>query len=72
MKITKDMIIADVIMMDRGVVPIFFRHGLHCMGCVMANHESIEEAAVVHNLDLDALMHDLNVHFQGESATSPA
>ncbi|MDI9498057.1 MAG: DUF1858 domain-containing protein [Bacillota bacterium] len=70
--ITKDMIIADIIMMDRAVVPILFRHGLHCVGCVMANRETIEEAARVHGLDIDALIHDLNVHFQGESASSPA
>lgn len=63
--ISKDMIIADVMMMDRGVVPLFFKHGLHCVGCVMASGETIEEAAAVHGLDLDSLMRDLNRYFEG-------
>lgn len=31
-KITKDMIIADVLRMDKETAPIFMRHGLHCLG----------------------------------------
>jgi hypothetical protein len=31
-KITKDMVIAEVLRMDRNTAMIFMRHGLHCLG----------------------------------------
>lgn len=65
MEITKDMIIADVLNLDRNVVPIFFEHGLHCVGCVMASGETIEEACFVHGLDEEHLIEDLNTYFNG-------
>ncbi len=58
--VTKEMIIADVLNMDRGTVPIFFRNGLHCLGCAMASNETIEEACAVHGLDCDLLLDELN------------
>ncbi|MDD3930870.1 MAG: DUF1858 domain-containing protein [Clostridiaceae bacterium] len=62
--VTKDMIISDVLNMDRGTVPIFFRNGLHCLGCAMASGETIEEACAVHGLDCDLLMDELNNFFE--------
>ena len=61
--VTKDMIIADVLNMDRGTVPIFFKNGLHCLGCVMASGESIEEACAVHGIDVETLIAELNKYF---------
>lgn len=60
MQVTKDMIIADVLMKDRALAPIFMSHGLHCLGCAAANMETIGEAASVHGIDADALINDLN------------
>ncbi len=62
-KITKDMIIADVLNMHHGTVPIFMQNGLHCLGCVMASGETIEEACSVHNMNCDALIDELNQFF---------
>ncbi|SHJ57463.1 hybrid cluster protein-associated redox disulfide domain-containing protein [Geosporobacter subterraneus DSM 17957] len=62
-KITKDMIIADVLRMDRETAPIFMRHGLHCLGCPASSMESIADAAMVHGLSVDALIDDLNEFF---------
>jgi hybrid cluster-associated redox disulfide protein len=30
--------------------------GMHCLGCPSAQGESLEEAAMVHGLDIDELM----------------
>jgi hybrid cluster-associated redox disulfide protein len=60
MIVTKDMIISEVLEMDRGTIPIFFKNGLHCLGCAMASGETIEEACMVHSLDCDMLMSELN------------
>ena len=64
MVVTGDMIISDVLNMDRGTIPIFFRNGLHCLGCAMAAGETIEEACAVHGLDLDLLLDELNSFFE--------
>lgn len=68
-KVTKDMIIADVLRMDRNVASIFMEYGMHCIGCPVSSGESIAQAAVVHNVDADALVKALNDYFEskGES-----
>jgi hybrid cluster-associated redox disulfide protein len=63
MTVNKNMIIADVLNMDRGTVPIFFMNGLHCIGCAMASGETIEEACAVHGLRSDSLVNQLNEYF---------
>jgi hybrid cluster-associated redox disulfide protein len=67
MEITKEMIISDVLNLDRGTVPIFFMNGLHCLGCAMASGETIEEACMVHGLDADRLISELNSYFQNKT-----
>jgi hybrid cluster-associated redox disulfide protein len=62
-KITKDNIIMDVLMMDKGTAPVFIKHGLHCLGCPSASGESIEDACAVHGIDANKLVEDLNAFF---------
>ena len=64
MTIDKNMIISEVLEMDRGTIPIFFKNGLHCLGCAMASGETIEEACAVHGLDCDLLIEQLNNFFE--------
>ncbi len=64
MVIKKDMIISDVLSLDQGTVPIFFKNGLHCLGCVMASGETIEEACMVHGLNVENLLFELNSYFE--------
>lgn len=59
-KISKDMIISDIIQIDANLVPILLNAGMHCIGCPSAQGESLEEAALVHGLDPDKLVEDLN------------
>ena len=68
MTVTKDMIISDVLNMNRGTLPIFFKNGLHCLGCVMASGETIEEACMVHGIDCDNLITELNTFFAGQAS----
>lgn len=70
MKITKDMIISDVLNLDRGTVPIFFKNGLHCLGCAMSSGETIEEACGVHGIDCDQLLWELNTFFESKSTAN--
>lgn len=62
-KVTKDMIIIDIIRMDPNCAEVFYKHGLHCVGCPSASGESVEDASAVHGIDPDKLMLDLNNYF---------
>lgn len=59
-KITKDMIISDVLRMNKGTAQVFMKYGMHCIGCPVASGESIEQASVAHNIDAGKLVEDLN------------
>lgn len=59
-KITKDMIIDDVIKMDERLGEVFMGFGMHCIFCHLGLEETIEEAAQVHYVDVDFLVEKLN------------
>lgn len=65
-KITKDMIISDVLNMDRGTAPIFLSSGMHCLGCPSSSGESIEDACAIHGIDADKLVDELNKYFESK------
>jgi hybrid cluster-associated redox disulfide protein len=62
-QVTKDMIISDVLKMDKGTVPIFLNSGMHCLGCPSSSGESIEDACAIHGIDADILVEELNKFF---------
>ena len=41
-------------------ISLLLAQGLHCIGCPIAQDETLEEAAKVHGLDLENLLNDLN------------
>ena len=63
-KITPDMIIADIIQIDRGTIPILMNAGMHCLGCPSASGESLEDACAVHGIDANKLVEDLNGYLE--------
>ncbi len=65
-KISKDMIIAEIIQVDQGLIPILIESGMHCLGCPSAQAESLEEAAMVHGIDVDKLVSDLNAYLENK------
>lgn len=60
MTITKDMTIEKVVTEYPESMMVFMRHGLHCVGCHVSAFESIEEGAMAHGINVDALVADLN------------
>ena len=65
MAISKDMIIADLIALDPNYAAILMASGMGCVGCPSAQMESLEEAAMVHGMDVDVLVQQIN-DFLGE------
>ncbi len=62
--ITKDMIIDDVIQMDEKLGDVFMGFGMHCIFCHLGLEETIEQAAFVHEVDVDFLVKKLNEVYQ--------
>ena len=59
-QITKDMTIAQAIKLKPQIAGLLMSKGMHCLGCVIANGETLEQAAQVHGLDPDELITELN------------
>ncbi len=60
MEITKDMLIGELIRKKPEAVETLMRFGMGCIGCPSSQMESLEEAAMVHGLNIDKLMEALN------------
>ena len=59
-QITKDMTIGELLRTNENVAPILMGAGMHCLGCPSAQAETLEEAAMVHGLDADMLVSQIN------------
>ena len=59
-RISKDMVIADMLQIDPGIAAIVMASGMHCVGCPSAQGESLEEAAMVHGLNAEELEANVN------------
>lgn len=55
-EITKDMTIGEILAKAPNVAPILMEAGMHCLGCPSAQAETLEEAAMVHGINIDELM----------------
>lgn len=60
--VTKDTIIGDILDMDRTTAPFFLEMGMHCLGCPSSRGETLEEACMVHGVDVNELVKKLNEH----------
>ena len=60
MTITKNLPIGQVVQKYPETIPVFMEHGLACFGCAIARFENIEQGAIAHGIDVEALIKDLN------------
>ena len=58
--ITKEMTIGEILRTNPEVASILMDAGMHCLGCPSAQGESLEEAAMVHGIDINDLMAKIN------------
>ncbi len=58
--ITKDLGIMEVVEKWPQTVEILMQFGMGCIGCAAAHFENIEQGALAHGIDVDALMKALN------------
>lgn len=60
MKVTKDMTIGEIIRNNPNAARILMSFGMGCVGCPSSQAETLEEATMVHGMDLNGLLDALN------------
>ena len=60
MTVTKETLIIDVLRADMETAQYFFDIGMHCVGCPSSRGETIEMACMVHGVDADAFLAQVN------------
>ena len=63
-KITKDMLILDIVEKNTDLADVLTEeYGFHCVGCMAASMETLEQGALVHGMtedQIDKMVADLN------------
>lgn len=58
--ISKDMIIKDIVEKYPQTLPVFGQFQMGCLGCSGALFETLEQGAMVHGIDVEAMVKALN------------
>ena len=66
-RVNKYTTIGEVIQIDAGVIPILMGAGMHCVGCPSSAGETLEEAAMVHGIDGDMLVEEIQSYLDSLS-----
>lgn len=56
MKIDPKMTIAEILRHKPESAEVLQQFGMHCIGCAVASGESLEDAAKVHDIDIQKLL----------------
>lgn len=60
MKITKEMTIGEIVRNFPNSAEVLMDFGMGCIGCPASQGETLEEAAMVHGMDIEKLLEELN------------
>ena len=64
MQITKKTTMGEMLSYDRGIAMVLMQAGMHCVGCPSSIMESLEEACMVHGLDCDVVLGNINAYLK--------
>ena len=59
-RIEKNTIIGEVLDIAPQTAPLFMAIGMHCLGCPSSRGETVEEACMVHGVDCEAFLKQVN------------
>ena len=71
-EITKDTIIGDILDIAPQSATLFFAIGMHCLGCPSSRGETVEEACMVHGVECDSFLAQLNRFLEAYEAEEAA
>ena len=60
MKIEKTTKIGELLENAPDKAELLLEAGMHCLGCPASQEETLEEACMVHGIDVDELLEELN------------
>ena len=65
-RVTKDTTIGELLQLDPDIANVLTGIGMHCIGCPSSQMETIEQAAMVHGLEPEALVDQINTFLKHE------
>ncbi len=68
MEITKETTMGQMLEYDMGIAYVLMQCGMHCVGCPSSIGESLEEACIVHGLNADDVMAEIQNYLQNRQA----
>ncbi|MBQ8161685.1 MAG: DUF1858 domain-containing protein [Clostridia bacterium] len=68
MEITKDTTMGEMLRYDMGIAAVLMQCGMHCVGCPSSIGESLELACMVHGLDVDEVLSNIQEYLDERAA----
>ncbi|MBQ7706228.1 MAG: DUF1858 domain-containing protein [Lachnospiraceae bacterium] len=68
-QVTKDMLIYEILEIDPGNAAILMASGMHCVGCPSSAMESLEDACMVHGMEVDDVLYSINEYLRKKEET---
>ena len=69
---TKDTIIGSVLDVAPQTAPLFMAIGMHCLGCPASRGETMEQSCMVHGVDCDGFLAQINRFLEACEANKSA
>ena len=66
--ITRDSLLMEVLENAPQTAPFFNAIGMHCLSCVLATDENIEQACAAHGFDVDDFVMQVNAFLEQQEA----
>ena len=72
MEITKATTMGEMLQYDMGIAYLLMEAGMHCVGCPSSIGESLEEACMVHGLNADEVMANIQEYLNAKKESEQA
>ena len=72
MEITKATTMGEMLQYDMGIAYVLMEAGMHCVGCPSSIGESLEEACMVHGLNADEVMANIQEYLNAKKESENA
>lgn len=59
LEVTPQVIVAQIMEHYPETIEVFLRHHMSCVGCSLSAFDTLADAALVHDISLDLLIHEL-------------
>ena len=72
MEITKATTMGEMLQYDKGIAYVLMEAGMHCVSCPSSIGESLEEACMVHGLNADEVMANIQEYLNAKKESEKA